>query len=183
VSHPPPTLNHVPLPVPIRRMAYRVAHRLLRTWWFLRRPPLHGVKCVLTDGDRVLLVRHTYGRREWDLPGGTPRRGEAPIEAASREMQEELGIQITDWQPLGDLLRISYRCQDTLHCFHAELSSPELALNRAEIDAEQWFPKRHLPTPLGRHVQPVLSLARDTPASAAAAGGAPYSPGPPSDSG
>jgi ADP-ribose pyrophosphatase len=179
----PRTLNHVPLPVPIRRLAYRFAHRLLRTWWFFRHPPLQGVKCVLTDGDRVLLVRHTYGRREWDLPGGTPRRGEAPIEAASREMEEELGVRISDWQPLGDLVRVSYRCQDTLHCFRAELSSPELALNRAEIDAEQWFPQRDLPTPLGRHVEPVLALAGVTSASTAAAGGAPRSPAPPSDSG
>lgn len=171
------------VPVPIRRIAYQVAHRLLRTWWFFRRPPLQGVKCVLTDGDRVLLVRHTYGRREWDLPGGTPRRGEPPIDAASREMEEELGIQITDWQPLGELLRVSYRCEDTLHCFRAELDSPKLALNRAEIETEQWFPQRDLPTPLGRHVQPVLGLVRATPASAAAAGGAQRSPGPRSRSG
>src|ERR1700734_2481734 len=74
-----------------RRLAYRVAAQLLR---FLR--PLvpidwGGVKCVLTDGDRVLLVRHTYGSRQWDLPGGGRHRGERSIDAARREMHEELG--------------------------------------------------------------------------------------------
>jgi 8-oxo-dGTP pyrophosphatase MutT (NUDIX family) len=171
------------LPIPVRRLGYKLAHRLLRTWWFFRRPPLQGVKCVLTDGNRVLLVRHTYGYREWDLPGGTPRRGESPIEAASREMQEELGIEVADWQPLGDLLRVSYGCEDTLHCFRAELSLPELSVNRAEIGTERWFPQQDLPIPLGRHVRPVLALARATPVTAAAAGGGPHSPGPPSDSG
>jgi 8-oxo-dGTP pyrophosphatase MutT (NUDIX family) len=151
------------LPVPFRRLAYQVAHRMLRTWWYIRRPPLHGVKCVITDEDRVLLVRHTYGNREWDLPGGTPRRGEPPFQAATREMEEELGVTITDWQPLGDLLRVSWGCQDTLHCFRAELTAPTLTANRAEIAAERWFPQQELPDPLGRHVRPVLALARVTP--------------------
>ena len=148
------------IPVPIRRLAYRVAHRLLRAWWFIRRPTLHGVKCVITDRDRVLLVRHTYGHREWDLPGGTPRRHEPAIVAASREMEEELGVQITEWRPLGDLLRTSYGCEDTLHCFHAELDVPDLTLNGAELSEAEWFPQRELPEDLGHHVRPVLAQAR-----------------------
>ncbi|MBV9416653.1 MAG: NUDIX domain-containing protein, partial [Solirubrobacterales bacterium] len=51
----------------------------------------------------VLLVRHTYGRRSWDLPGGTVRRRELPVDAARREMQEELGCRIEDWVDFGVL--------------------------------------------------------------------------------
>ena len=40
----------------------------------------------------MLLVRHTYGPRAWDLPGGAIKRGEPPIDAARREMDEELGL-------------------------------------------------------------------------------------------
>ena len=145
------------LPVVLRRQAYRVAHRLLRAWWFVRRPALHGVKCVLTDGDRVLLVRHTYGHRSWDLPGGNVRRSEEAQEAASREMEEELGVRVQRWEPLGDVLRVSYGCQDTLHCFHAEVDNPALQLNGAEIDDARWFPEGELPTKLGRHVQRILA--------------------------
>jgi 8-oxo-dGTP pyrophosphatase MutT (NUDIX family) len=144
------------MPVALRRQCYRVAHRLLRLWWFVRRPPLHGVKCVLTDGERVLLVRHTYGHRDWDLPGGNVRRSEAASEAASREIEEELGIRVADWDALGDILRISYGCQDTLHCFHAEVDHPTLKLNGAEIADAHWFGERALPAKLGRHVRPIL---------------------------
>jgi 8-oxo-dGTP pyrophosphatase MutT (NUDIX family) len=157
------------IPLALRRQAYRVAHRLLRVWWFVRRPARHGVKCVLTDGDRVLLVRHTYGHREWDLPGGNVRRSEGAEEAARREMEEELGIRVEHWDALGDLHRISYGCQDTLHCFHTELDDPTLVLNGAEIGAAHWFPERELPAKVGRHVRPVL--ARRDAFRASAGGG------------
>ncbi len=160
------------IPVSVRRQAYRVAHRLLRAWWFVWRPALHGVKCVLTDGDLVLLVRHTYGYRGWDLPGGSLRRGEPPQEAASREMEEELGIRIDNWKALGDILRVSYRCQDTLHCFRAEVHAPALTLNTAELETAHWFPRDELPGGLGRHVRPVLARAAVIPPGAPKRAGA-----------
>jgi 8-oxo-dGTP pyrophosphatase MutT (NUDIX family) len=155
------------IPLVLRRQGYRVAHRLLRVWWFVRRPAMHGVKCVLTDGKRVLLVRHTYGHREWDLPGGNVRRTEAAQAAASREIEEELGIRVDDWDALGDMLRVSYGCQDTLHCFHAEVDDPVLVPNGAEIDVARWFPEQALPAKVGRHVLPILAR---TAAFRAAAG-------------
>ena len=66
------------LPVLVRRVGYRFAYAGLRVYWFVLRPRSTGIKCVLTDGDRVLLVRHTYGPRAWELPGGSLKR-EAPF--------------------------------------------------------------------------------------------------------
>ncbi len=179
------------IPVVIRRQAYRVAHRLLRIWWFVRRPPLHGVKCVLTDADRVLLVRHTYGDRSWDLPGGTVRRRERAAQAATRETEEELGVHVERWHALGDVLRVSYGRKDTLHCFHAEMNSPPLNLNRAELGEARWFPDSALPSGTGRHVDAILDRTRVFRAggeagvsrgAAEAAPGRPRSPGQPSGS-
>src|SRR5579875_1019747 len=84
----------VRLPVGLKRTGYRTAYNVLRVYWFVRRPEVRGVKCVLTKGDRVLLVRHTYGDRRWDLPGGRMRRDEPAVNTARREMQEELGVEI-----------------------------------------------------------------------------------------
>jgi 8-oxo-dGTP pyrophosphatase MutT (NUDIX family) len=148
----------VRVPVPICRAAYRGAYATLRAYWFIRRPDIQGVKCVLTDGERVLLVRHTYGHREWDLPGGAVRRGERPDRTASREMQEELGVQISDWQSLGEVRgRLDHR-RDTMHCFHTELGPRELTLDRCELETAQWFPRAALPGELGRFVTEILAL-------------------------
>jgi 8-oxo-dGTP pyrophosphatase MutT (NUDIX family) len=146
------------LPVPIRRWGYRLAHAILRVYWFLCRPEAHGVKCVLTDGERILLVRHTYGRSVWELPGGRIESGEAPAATAAREMREELGISIDDWTPLGRVTgRAEFR-RDTLHCFTAPVGDHALAVDGGEIESAEWFPRQALPPDLGGYVPRVLAL-------------------------
>jgi 8-oxo-dGTP pyrophosphatase MutT (NUDIX family) len=147
------------LPVAVQRLCYRGAYRILQVTWFFTRPRKRGVKCLLTQDDRILLVRHTYGRRSWDLPGGGVKRGEPPIGAARREMREELGIQAADWAAAGELHgRQSFR-RDTIHCFRAELTLPSLHLDRGELAAARWFHRAALPTDLGPYVLPVLTGA------------------------
>lgn len=146
------------IPVPIRRQGYRVAHRLLRVWWFVVRPRVEGTKCVLTDGERVLLVRHTYGHTEWDLPGGTVRRGEEPRDAARREMEEELGVKLDGLRALGEINVRPYRAHDRIHCFQAEVGPAELTIDEGELSTADWFPRDALPADLSRYVSPILSL-------------------------
>ena len=49
---------------------------------------------MLDAEGRVLLVRHSYGKERWSLPGGEVDPGESPAEAAVREAREEAGIEV-----------------------------------------------------------------------------------------
>jgi 8-oxo-dGTP pyrophosphatase MutT (NUDIX family) len=146
------------LPVTARRLAFRVAFRVLRVFWLIRRPHHRGAKCVITRGDEVLLVRHTYGPRErWELPGGGVKRGERASDGARREAREELGVDLADWRPLGDLFeRIDHK-HDTLCCFHAEVNSLAVEIDRGEIAEASWFSMHDLPAATSRYVPRVLA--------------------------
>jgi 8-oxo-dGTP diphosphatase len=48
---------------------------------------------VVDDRGRVLLVRHTYGRFNWEIPGGANEVGESITETAVRELREETGVE------------------------------------------------------------------------------------------
>jgi RimJ/RimL family protein N-acetyltransferase/ADP-ribose pyrophosphatase YjhB (NUDIX family) len=72
---------------------------------FLPRKRAIAQMLVRDPEDRVLLCRLTY-KTDWDLPGGVVEVGESPQEAVSREVKEELGLDIgagvlllTDWLP------------------------------------------------------------------------------------
>ena len=52
-----------------------------------------GVRAVLVDGDRVLLIKHTYAPG-WHFPGGGVEPGETAELAAARETFEETGYQV-----------------------------------------------------------------------------------------
>ena len=144
------------LPIPLRRLAYRCAYAVLWAYRSVAKPALHGVKCVLVDSDRILLVRHSYGPREWDFPGGGLKRDEAPLTAARREIQEELGVDIDDWLAIGDVLARFQRTKSTMYCFRAELHDPQIMLDRGELLAARWFALDELPPNLAGHVAPIL---------------------------
>ena len=93
----------------VHLLARRLAHSGLVGLWrilpgWLRRLALRvgmarvsvGVCALVQDGrGRLLVVRHTYRRQPWGLPGGFIGRDEQPTAALAREMREELGIDAT----------------------------------------------------------------------------------------
>ena len=56
---------------------------------------LIGASAVILNAQgHVLLVKHTYGRLNWELPGGHGEPGEAAGETALREVREETSLHV-----------------------------------------------------------------------------------------
>ena len=157
----------VEFPVSIRRLGYRGAYCALRVYWFLLHPSSRGVKCVLTHGEYVLLVRHTYGPSTWELPGGGIRRDEEPVATARREMNEELGLSIQDWTRQGETVVDLGHHRDRVQFFTAELASPEITINEAELIEARWFSRRRLPPDLGRYARAIIASLPESRSGAA----------------
>ena len=67
-------------------------------------PITHVVAAAVTrDDGRVLLAQRPAGKHlagAWEFPGGKLERGEARVAGLSRELREELGIEISQPRPL-----------------------------------------------------------------------------------
>ncbi|MFI1723346.1 NUDIX domain-containing protein [Streptomyces sp. NPDC020489] len=89
---------------------------------------------------RVLMVEPTY-KDYWDIPGGYVETGESPLQAATREVREELGIT----PPLGRLLAVDWAPSDAegdkvLYLFDGgQLSSESLAEVTLQADELKAF--------------------------------------------
>jgi 8-oxo-dGTP diphosphatase len=73
--------------------------------WFASLPTVYlSASMLITDSDdRVLLVKPNY-RPDWGVPGGIVEADEAPDKCVTREIAEELGLDI----PAGDLLVVDW---------------------------------------------------------------------------
>jgi 8-oxo-dGTP diphosphatase len=81
-----------------------------------RRVPLKplGAAAVIMDGEgRVLLVKHSYGRLNWEIPGGLAELGESATENAVREVREETGLEVEALRLAG----IYYEPGNDMHHF------------------------------------------------------------------
>ena len=93
--------------------------------------------CVILDnGNRFLLVHHTYGSKEWTLPGGVVEDGELSWEAMKRECREEIGVEV-EGSPAG-VYFLSHRNAYGF-IFRATGASGVPAPDGIEIDALGYF--------------------------------------------
>ena len=93
LAPPPARVNRRPAGALDRawQLAFAVAYRTLRLWWFVRRPTHRGALVALWHDGEILLLRSSY-RAGWSLPGGGIAPGEDTRMAAVRELREEIGL-------------------------------------------------------------------------------------------
>lgn len=146
------------MPYTALSFAYKLAYALLRVYWFIFRPQIYGVKCLIEFEGRILMIRNTYGDMHWTFPGGGFKRNESPEMAALREVSEEVGITLRDLRPLGEYTsREGYKL-DTVKCYAGSVTGPGFEIERNEIYEAAWFEWTELPQPLASDARRVIEL-------------------------
>ena len=129
------------IPAPLHRALLRLADRIRRRWWRVRRPHRHSVCVIAFDRHgQVLLVRHSYGRPVWMLPGGGMSAREEPALAAAREFREELGCELTELALLESSEHDVSGSRDTQYVFTALAEGTPRADMREIVDVDFFHP-------------------------------------------
>jgi 8-oxo-dGTP pyrophosphatase MutT (NUDIX family) len=121
----------------------RIAYRVMKVYWFFRRPVTLGVRVLLVNEGKVLLVRHTY-QNAWFLPGGGVKRGETLEQAMRREALEEAGVRVGRLKLFGVYTGFYENKNDHTILFTAEEFSSG-GKPDAEIEKVDWFQLDRLP--------------------------------------
>lgn len=155
---------------PLKPLLYRVWRVLpwrARVFVIRRMTPSYwvGAMCLVERPDgTVLLVRQSY-RRSWSFPGGLLKRNEDPIDAAARELKEEVGltVELEDTPKVvvdarSRRVDIIYRCQFT--------GTEEPSPRSPEILETRWFAPDDLPNVQRETAAALMALGRaNRPAS------------------
>lgn len=146
------------IPAPLHRALLPLAHRLRRRWRHWRKVPLAGCSVIVARPDgAVLLVRHSYGSRDWCLPGGGLGQGEQPEACARRELREELGLSPPAMTAVATLAETISGSPHTAHLFHCISDQPP-RIDAREIVEARFFDPAALPEPLSAITRRRLDL-------------------------
>jgi len=120
-----------------------------------------AVKCLLLNGENILLVRQVKDHDNfWIAPGGKCEVGETLSACLIREMIEELNLSIESTDQFTEFDSEWQGRKDRLHCFACQVSGREFVINPQEIREAQWFHLNALP-PLGPTTMKILQLWRE----------------------
>ncbi len=146
--------------------------------WWATLPTMFGAAAALftNPAGQILLVKPNY-RDHWSLPGGMLDDGEPPHEGCRREVEEEIGLQITP----GPLLAIDWAAPDGIRprpIMSFVFDGGELddgvpiRLQESELDDYRFTE----PGDLARYLPPFLAARVVAALRGRAAGGAVYLP-------
>lgn len=135
------------------RITYRAAYLGHLVVNFFYRPKTRGAYAALWLDGNILLIRNSY-KSVYTLPCGGIDRGETPVEAAQRELLEEVGLDvpIENFKPACQLVNHTEFKRDHIFLFEVQLKTPP----RLKADGREvvWLGFRNLKSALTMPVFP-----------------------------
>lgn len=105
----------------LRRERIRLPSGLEQDLSVIDHPGAVAIAAELDDGRLILVRQYRHAVGDWlvELPAGRLERGEAPLVAAQRELEEETGARAREWTLLAEFFAAPGFCSEHMYVFHA----------------------------------------------------------------
>lgn len=113
-------------------------------------PVLTGIAAaavIVDERHRVLLVRHSYGELNWEIPGGAGEPGESADATAVREVREETGLEVAAERLTGVYFEPAAKCHHFVFACRPT-TRVEPRPTSPEITDLRWCDRAALPRPI-----------------------------------
>lgn len=117
-------------------------------YYYIDMPGSCGTVPLFADGSTVLLQvrRYLLGCELWEFPIGGMKSGEAPLEVAQHELEEEAGLVAARWTELGQFAPYKGVSTEVCHFFLAE----DLTVTAQRLEAEEDIVVHRMPLAAAR---------------------------------
>lgn len=129
-----------------------------------------GATILVLNEKQEILFQHRSDTHDWGLPGGSMELNETLEEVATRELNEETGLETDQFELVGvcsgPKFFFKYPNGDEMHSvinlFHAKQVQGTLAMNDGESLEVQYFSRADLPTDIESRAQVLIDQFEDT---------------------
>ena len=122
------------------KFLYIIYYKLHLVYCFLFRPKVEGSYCLIFVDDYLLIIKNSY-KTYWTVPCGGINKGEEPIDAAIREVEEEVGLNLEAQRVsfIKVILNTTEYKKDRIHLFNYRMNSfPEVKIDDKEVVDYKW---------------------------------------------
>lgn len=145
----------------IKKLYYFFRNPIYKIYCFIFRPKSLGVKVVVENNNKLLMVRIGYAHKNWTFPGGGVKRGESFEEAALRELKEEVGIITQSLIEMGEYSSDSNFKKNIVKCFYMHTDSSFVKIDNFEIVESNWYDQNEFPENCSFAVPKIMEIYKN----------------------
>jgi len=127
-------------------------------YWFIFRPKTRGVKCLVENEGRFLMVKLNYAHHGWTFPGGGVGKKELCSNAAIREVKEETGINVNNLSYVGFYKTNREYKEDTVEIYLGSSDIIDTKIDPVEVEKAGWFKRSDFPPNRSQAVDKIFKI-------------------------
>ena len=147
--------------VKLKKFYYFLRNPIYIFYCFIFRPKILGVKIVVENKNKLLMVKISYSHKKWTFPGGGVKRKESFKEAAKRELKEETGIETKNLLLMGEYFSNKKFSKNIVQCFYTNTDSLSVKIDNFEITHYGWYELNEIPKDSSPAVEKVLKIYKE----------------------